>query len=397
MPAMAAVMTGNAISVWRATLSGLCASLVGVGLARFAYTPLIPALIAAGWFTPAEAAYLGAANLGGYLAGALLGRRIAGPLGARLTLRGMMVLAAAAFFACASPVSFAWFFVWRFAAGLSGGVLMVLAAPTILPHVPPARRGLAGGAIFTGVGIGIALSGTLVPLLLHAGLAETWCGLGALALVLTLVAWNGWPADTARPAKNAGRAGTPASASALRSLYAEYALNAIGAVPHMVFLVDFVARGLGRGLETGAFYWLIFGLGAMAGALLAGNAADRIGFRAMLRLAFVIQAAAIAVLAVAPQPYALGVASLILGAFVPGVVPLVLGRVHELVPHDTAAQQTAWSRATTAFAVGQAAAAYGFSFLFAKGSGYPTLFALGVGAMLLAFLIDLVSARSRRT
>ncbi len=167
MPAMAAVMTGNAISVWRATLSGLCASLVGVGLARFAYTPLIPALIAAGWFTPAEAAYLGAANLGGYLAGALLGRRIAGPLGARLTLRGMMVLAAAAFFACASPVSFAWFFVWRFAAGLSGGVLMVLAAPTILPHVPPGRRGLAGGAIFTGVGIGIALSGTLVPLLLR--------------------------------------------------------------------------------------------------------------------------------------------------------------------------------------------------------------------------------------
>ena len=69
----------------------------------------------------------------------------------------------------------------------------------------------------------------------------------------------------------------------------------------MVFLVDFVARGLGRGLETGAFYWLIFGLGAMAGALLAGNAADRIGFRAMLRLAFVIQAAAIAVLAVAPR------------------------------------------------------------------------------------------------
>ncbi len=33
---------------WRATLAGLCATLVGIGLARFAYTPLLPALITEG-------------------------------------------------------------------------------------------------------------------------------------------------------------------------------------------------------------------------------------------------------------------------------------------------------------------------------------------------------------
>ena len=33
--------------VWLAAVAGLCASLVGLGLARFAYTPLIPALIEA--------------------------------------------------------------------------------------------------------------------------------------------------------------------------------------------------------------------------------------------------------------------------------------------------------------------------------------------------------------
>jgi hypothetical protein len=40
----------GAPSAWRATLSGLSATLVGIGLARFAYTPLMPALIAARWF-----------------------------------------------------------------------------------------------------------------------------------------------------------------------------------------------------------------------------------------------------------------------------------------------------------------------------------------------------------
>jgi hypothetical protein len=72
-----AVGTGSEISAPRATLAGLCALLVGIGLARFAYTPLIPALIDAQWFSAAQAAYLGAANLAGYLAGALLGRRLA--------------------------------------------------------------------------------------------------------------------------------------------------------------------------------------------------------------------------------------------------------------------------------------------------------------------------------
>ena len=60
---------GPGVSPRHAILAGLCATLVGIGLARFDYTPLIPALIAERWFTPSAAAYLGAANLAGYIAG----------------------------------------------------------------------------------------------------------------------------------------------------------------------------------------------------------------------------------------------------------------------------------------------------------------------------------------
>jgi hypothetical protein len=45
----------GAPSPLRATIAALCANLVGIGLARFGYTPLIPALIAAGWFRTYEA------------------------------------------------------------------------------------------------------------------------------------------------------------------------------------------------------------------------------------------------------------------------------------------------------------------------------------------------------
>jgi MFS family permease len=219
-------------ALWRATLSGVCANLVGIGLARFAYTPLIPALIIAGWFSPTDAAYLGAANLAGYLAGALLARPLASHMTPASLLRAAMLLTAASFPASAYPLSFAWFFAWRFAAGFGGGALMVVAAPVILRHVPVRQRGIVSGVMFAGVGLGIATSGTLVALLLRYGLVVTWNVLGVLALLLTAVAWNGWPQaserDVAAPLSEDSRA---RSGAALRALHIGYGLSAVGLVP----------------------------------------------------------------------------------------------------------------------------------------------------------------------
>ncbi len=377
-----------------AIFAGLCASLIGIGLARFAYTPLIPALIEAGWFDPPAVAYLGAANLAGYLAGALSAGWIAARVPSAVVLRAMMLLATATFFASAMPISFLLFFVWRFASGLTGGVLMVLAATTVLAYVAPARRGLAGGAIFTGVGLGIVASGTLVPLLLATGLTETWLGLGVLALVLTVASWGGWPREVlirpaARPAASHGA--RPRPSLALTALYVAYALCAVGLVPHMIFLVDFIARGLGQGVDVGARYWVLFGLGAIVGPVLAGYLADRIGFAHAVRLVFVVQGSAVALLTVWTGTIGLIASSVLAGASLLGSLPIVLGRVIELTPPDGLARKTAWGYATTAFALGQAAAAYGYSYLFAQGGGYVLLFALGAGALFLAVAIDLLA------
>jgi predicted MFS family arabinose efflux permease len=387
-PAEAAVGMGPR----RATLAALNAKLVGIGLARFAYTPLIPAIIGAGWFAPSQAAYLGAANLAGYLVGALLARQMTQIRPAATVLRTMMLLATASFFACAVPLAFSWYFCWRFVAGLAGGTLMVLGAPTVLAHMPAARRGLAGGVIFTGVGIGIVLSGTLVPLLLGIGLAQAWIGLGLLALLLTLTAWGGWPAG---PVPMAAAAAPPeglSSPSIVKALYVEYALTAVALVPHMVFLVDFVARGLGRGVDAGAHYWVLFGLGALVGPVIAGHAADRIGFRAALRIAYAVEAVAVGALAVTANIYGLALSSIAVGAFTPGITTLVLGRIRELLSQHEHAQKAAWSRATVGFAVGQAMAAYGFSYLYARRGDYADLFVLAAAAAVLALAINLLSA-----
>ncbi|MGE8067050.1 YbfB/YjiJ family MFS transporter [Pseudomonas sp. NPDC089569] len=380
------------VSPWRGTVAGFSASLVGIGLARFAYTPLLPAIVDAHWFDASKAAYLGAANLAGYLAGALFGRTLAAKISTRWTLRLMMLLASLAFFACAWPLSFVWFFAWRLLSGAAGGALMVLAAPTVLAHVPPSRRGLAGGVIFMGVGVGIAASGTLVPLLLQQGLAQTWLGLGVIALLLSAIAWHGWPTDNA-PATGTPHPRRTPSNGTLKALYVEYALNAAGWVPHMIFLVDFVARGLGQGLQTGAQYWVLFGIGATVGPLLAGVLADRVGFGRALRVAFLIEAVSVAVPAMGAGTVWLMASSVVVGAFVTGTVPLVLGRIQEILVHHLAQQNAAWQTATVGFALFQAIAAYGLSFLFSwSGGNYHLLFLIGTSAMLIAFFIDVMAA-----
>jgi predicted MFS family arabinose efflux permease len=375
----------------RGIAAGFSASLVGIGLARFAYTPLLPAIIDAGWFDASNATYLGAANLAGYLIGALSAGWIVKKSSTAWALRAMMLLASVAFFACAFPISYGWFFIWRLFSGIAGGTLMVLAAPAVLADVPASRRGMAGGIIFMGVGVGVAASGTLVPLLLQSGLRQTWIGLGLISLFFTAIAWGGWPKHDPRHVDASRQARRPANPR-LRALYVEYALNAVGWVPHMIFLVAFVARGLGQGLEVGAQYWVLFGIGATVGPLLAGALADRIGFSLALRLSLILDAISVAIPATGASTPWLMASSVVVGAFVTGTVPLVLGRVHELLAHHPAQQGGAWRTATVGFALTQAVGAYGLSYLFSSsGANYALLFLIGAGAIALALVVNLVA------
>jgi predicted MFS family arabinose efflux permease len=373
-------------------IAGLCGLLVGVGLARFAYTPLLPALISGQWFSASAAGYLGAANLAGYLAGAVLGHAMTRIVDVQWLLRVMMALTAASLFACERrEFGFLWFFAWRLVAGYTGGVIMVVAAPAVLSVVSAERRGIVGGIMFAGVGLGIATSGTLVPTLVaFGGLEGAWLGLGGLGLVLTVLTWSKWPHTRTVSAAPAGLLPARLQRPVI-VLMLEYGLNAAGLVPHMLFLVDYVARGLGRGLATGGSYWVLFGLGAMIGPLMAGQLADRIGFRAAMRIALVLQATAIGLLVVTSGTIMVAVSSLVAGAFTPGISSLMLGRVYELV--ESVLHRQVWAYATIAWALAQAAGSYGFAYLYSRSNDFPLLFGLGALALVIALAADLIGTR----
>ena len=373
---------------WRAVTAAMAALLVGIGLARFAYAPLLPAVIAQGWFAPGAAAYLGAANLLGYLCGALAARWAAQRMGARVVIRGAMLAAAVSLAACCIPMPFAWFFAWRLASGTVGGLLMILAPSVALALVPAARRGLAGGLIVTGVGLGIAASGTMVPLLIRWGLTEAWLGLALAALALTVFAWGAWPAaaptSPTAPGTGRGRFG---------AVCLSYGLCAMGLSPHMVFLVDYVARGLGWGLSAGSLAWVAFGAGALCGPVTAGRLVDLLGAERAFRLVMAGEVVAVALLLLPSGTAGVAVSAVVGGLVVSGITAAMLGRIGLRSGADPATRQRGWTHATVAWAVGQAAGTYGMAWLYGQ-AGYPALFTASLIALAGAAAVELGVART---
>lgn len=367
--------------------------LLGIGLSRFAFTPLIPALVQAGWFTAAEAGYLGATNLAGYVIGAAIARRAARHAPAMTLVKLAMILAAASFVACAAPFGFVWYFVWRLISGIVGGVLMVLAPTAVLAATPMARRGRVAGIVFTGVGAGIALSGTAIPWLVRAGLPAAWMTLAAVGVALTVLAWGGWPRDARVPELRSQATHVAFSPTAVR-LVISYGVIGLAFAPHTVYWTDFIARGLGLGLGVGGFYWLVLGLGAACGPMLTGFVAERLGFARTYTLTLVMLGLCVGAPALWPSAPVLLLSSFGTGACGLATTSLGSGRAAELVPIEQHRQLWGWM--TIAYAIVYAIGGYLSAFIFAHTASYALLFALGAAMALLSALLAWLSARTER-
>lgn len=368
-------------SAFRQALPGAAALIVGHGIGRFAFTPLIPALVAAGLFTGPQAVWLGAANLIGYFVGSLTALWLADRFGVRAVLRVSVGAVLLATLAGVPDWGFYWLAPWRLLTGIAGALILILGPPALLGQVPVSRRGAIGGLVFCGIGVGIVLAGTLVPWLARIDIIAAWLGLAALALILWVPAWSGWPE---RPPVVAATGPGPRWTLPLVCLAAAYAGDAMGFIPHTVFWVDYIARGLGRGIEVGGVFWVLFGVGAALGTLLLGRLADRIGFGAALTLMLAAKAACVLLPLLSTATPALVISSLIVGAATPGAALLTSGVALELVGAE--AHRAVWRKLTLIFSTFQALAGQAFAALFAATQAYEVIFATGAGLLTLASL-----------
>src|SRR5579872_3763633 len=362
---------------WSLAWPGICATVAGVGFSRFSYTAIIPFLVGTGQVTAPQADYLGAANLAGYFAGALVAHRLSLKTGNTLAIRASFVLTVFGLALSSLPGGFWWLVPWRFLIGVTGGLLMVLAPSFLLTQVPPAVRGRAGGIIYAGVGLGAGLGSLIVTPLAMVSPVLAWLGLAAGALLATVLSWRRWRGGFAPPPSRAAHPPAAPMTLTVPLLLGclAFATDGAGFIPHSVFWVDFVARELGLGTKVGSLTWLLFGLGAVFGPSLAGALGDRIGLARALVVVFIVKAIAVALPWQLSAVPVLALSALIVGALTPALPALFSARITELVPARE--QSRAWGWATLSFAVAQAGGAYGFSFAYEQIGIYRPLYLVG--------------------
>jgi len=378
-------VNGQASSHWRRLAVGGAASLfVGMGLGRFAYSPVIPALAEAGALDTAMAGYVGACNIAGFLFGALAEPWLRARWGERRVLVTCLVVSCLCLAASAAPLSqpwlFAWLAFWRGLVGITVGALMVRSLAVVTRAAPLDKLGQAAGIVFTGVGGGILLAGLVIPALLDYGLMAAWSGvalIGGLATAAGLWGWTApFPAAGDGPAAPAGPA-PPYDGRVIR-LMAAQTLFTLGLIPHTIFWIDYIARGLGHGMAFGGFHWALFGLGALTGTYLWGRLADAVGFRAGLVAVFLSLALAAALPVPAPFLWALVFSSLVMGAQ-PGCSALLSGRTQQLF--GARDMPLVWRRMTLAGGIGQGIGGYALVALFDFTGSYLAVFLFGAAAM----------------
>ncbi|OYV41996.1 MAG: hypothetical protein B7Z81_00055 [Acidocella sp. 20-61-6] len=384
--------TEQMFPLYRAAGCGLLAMLVGVGIARFGYSPLVPALVAAHWFTAAAAFWLGATNLLGYLIGAAGMRAWRRPIHTRAAVTTLMGLTALSLIASAWNFGVYYAGIWRLLTGITGGALMVLMAAAVVGRAPPAKRGQVGGITFAGMGTGIMVSGLLIPRFLVFGLPMTWALLGGFSLLATLAVGLMMPPAVITPA--ARPVGKQVLNKPVALLIVGYALCAFGFLPHMLFLASFVAIGLHRGVAAGANVSAVLGVAAALGPPILGRVADRIGFLKTLVGAYVVMTAAVSVPMFTGSVIGLSISAFGVGAVALGAVLLTSGAIASLVAPDRLAAN--WGLATMSYAVMQAVSAAAFSSLFHATENYEILFGIGTVATFVSTIFVLLSERLSR-
>jgi MFS family permease len=313
----------------RLAIGSGAAMLLAMGLGRFSYTAMVPALIERGWLGAAEAGYAGGCNFAGFLLGALATEWLRRRIALALLLRAAVLIAALALFASAVDAGFWWLALWRGLLGICVAVVMVLGLALTTAATPDGHRATGTAVIFAGVGLGIFFSGTLVPWLLDYGVAAAWSGIAVAGGAAVIVALWGWR-DAAAIAFPAPKAALETPAQPFWAmLLLSHACFSVALVPHVLYWVDFIARGQGHGIAIGGLHWSVAGFFAFIGPVLALLLARRIGTAWALVAVFIALAFGIA----APGfDGAMGVliASTVIFGTQPGLSALIAARARDL-------------------------------------------------------------------
>ncbi|RYG69608.1 YbfB/YjiJ family MFS transporter [bacterium] len=242
---------------------------IAIGFGRFGYSLVLPAMRSDLGWTYAQAGALNTSNAVGYLLGALL----TAPLSKRASSHSIMILgfavSVAALLATGLAHSFLALLVCRALIG-SSAAFTFISASSLAARLgrTPAENALAMGLSMSGPGLGVILTGLIVPFVVAGDNSHwpgAWLAMATLGVLALLGVWfNTRQLGIEEPVGQVAGIQERANYKALRIVLVSYFLYGLGYIAYMTFLVAYV-RSLGASPIAVALAWTVLG-GSMIGS-----------------------------------------------------------------------------------------------------------------------------------
>ncbi|WP_245730802.1 MFS transporter [Pseudohongiella acticola] len=334
---------------------GILCTLVTVVFARLAYGLVLPTMRADLGLSYAEAANLGTVTAMGYLTLLLYAGVFAGRFGGKRAIMTGLALAATGFLMLSVVSAYGWLLLAMVLLGF-GTAFAFTPLISLLGSWYPDRRGTVIGFANSGVGLGILISGALVPALTDAAGPAAWrlvWGIFCISAVITLVLVTTLLRDPPRHSE------AVSMRHGLASIYRNPHVVVIGAVYGIVgttyivqtlFMYSFALESQVNPITAGRLV-AIMGLISVFAGPAWGRAADRIGHANALLICMLISFVATLLPVLRAETAVFVLHYILMGASISGLFTSILAASTSTVKPQHAAM--AVSFVTVFFALGQ--------------------------------------------
>ncbi len=323
----------------------------GIGMARFGFGPVLPALRADLGWSLSTAGAVQSANLGAYLIGSLSTPRIVDRWGLRRPFWVSYVALAATLVATGLAGDVASHVALRLVAGAAAAVGLITGGVIAARLSSAAMSGLMIGLFFGGVGAGIVATGLLLPVAFGsaAGWRIVWWVTGAITIIAAPLVYRSLRAACASidamPAPPEPVAAGSSGLLVLLRLEIAYFLYGLGSIAYMTFVVALLRAQDASPRAVGAF-WVTLGTAILVAGRLWAGPISRSRSGRLAALMYLIMATASGIVVVSATLGALVASAVAFGSVFVAAVSATTHLIRSHLPQER------WTATLARFTVG---------------------------------------------
>jgi MFS family permease len=373
-----------------------------VGFARFAFGMILPGMAVDLGLSYRHQGILGASYFLGYLAVVALMPWLAPKIGPKRLCVGGLAVVTTGLLAMAMGRAYSHLAGSYFVVGLGSGAAFIGAKSLPVLWFHSSHRARGAGVVTAGAGVGILVSGLLVP---HVRAGDTlaswqlmWLGFAAMTALFCVAAaalLRNRPADLGvtaygRDIDRTGRADGELDEpvrmwSFVLHIGTVYALFAATALTYATFIVTTMVDSLSVSKESAGLLWAgVGGLSIFSGHLF-GYVSDRFGHRAGMVSALGVQAMAYGLIASGGSSWALYLSVVLFGLSAWSMPAIVAAAAGDYLGPERAAR--GFAVLTLMFATGQVLGPAGAGFLADWTGGFAISYGIAAGINVVALTL----------